>query len=251
MILKLDRVASRGKMARDIAHEINNYLAVLQGNLELMPMLLAKNDMPKVDEKLGLMKKTVANISTFTEGLSRFSDENSEFAKEDLNQLIENLLAFVKPQNKFDNIYIGTNLADDLPMVTIDASQIQLLIVSLLSNSAEALAETDDRKWIVVSTSVSDNGREFYIKFADGGPGIPEEYHERLFISRFSTRRDGNGLGLITCKNIVDNHRGEISYHKSEESKAIFIVRLPIEHPREDETTEINYAEDRSVPSAN
>jgi len=252
MILKLDRIASRGKMARDIAHEINNYLAVLQGNVELLPMLLAKNDMPKVDEKLSLMKKTVGNISTFTEGLSRFSDENSEFSKEDLNQLIENLLAFLKPQNKFDNIYIGTNLADNLPMVAIDAGQIQLLIVNILSNSAEALAESDDRKWIVVSTSRDENGRDFYLKFADSGPGIPEDYHERLFISRFSTRRDGNGLGLITCKNIVDNHQGEISYHKSEESKAIFIVKLPIEHTQEDDPpTEIITDSERSVPAVN
>ena len=165
---------------------------------------------------------------------------------------MENLLAFLKPQNKFDNIYIGTNLADNLPMVAIDAGQIQLLIVNLLSNSAEALADTDGKKWIVVSTSLDEDGRDFYLKFADSGSGIPEKYHERLFISRFSTRRDGNGLGLITCKNIVDNHQGEISYHMSEESKAIFIARLPIKRTQEDDSpTEIITGDKRSVPAVN
>jgi PAS domain S-box-containing protein len=230
MILRLDRIASRGKMARDIAHEINNYLAVLQGNLELLPIFIAGNDPGKTNSKIELMKNTVKNITTFTEGLSRYSDETSEFGKEDLNQLIENLLAFVKPQNKFDNIVIGTNLSEDLPMVEIDPTQIQHLIVNLLSNAAEAQIRTDDNKWIAISTSLDKTKKYFIIKIADGGPGLDEAYLDRLFIGRFSTKREGTGLGLITCKNIVNNHLGEISYHSSDESKAIFVIKIPVSH---------------------
>ncbi len=230
MILRLDRIASRGKMARDIAHEINNYLAVLQGNLELLPIFIAGNDPAKTSGKIELMKNTVRNITTFTEGLSRYSDEASEFGKEDLNQLIENLLAFVKPQNKFDNITIGTNLSEELPMVEIDPTQIQHLIVNLLGNAAEAQARTAGNKWIAITTSLDKTKKYFIIKVADGGPGLEEEYLDRLFIGRFSTKREGTGLGLITCKNIVNNHLGEISYHSSDESRAIFIVKIPVSH---------------------
>lgn len=250
MILRLDRIASKGKMARDIAHEINNYLAILQGNLELLPIILSANDPEKTTEKIELMKKTVHNITTFTEGLSRFSEENSAFEKEDLNQLVENLLAFVKPQNKFDNIFIGTNLSEDLPMVEIDTAQIQHLIVNLISNSAEALAESRSKKWMVISTALDESGDYFYIKVADSGPGIAEEYLDRLFISRFSSRREGTGLGLITCKNIVNNHKGEISYHSSDESKAIFIIKIPVSFSEmpDDDATEIYISSERKVP---
>jgi len=228
MILKLDRIASKGKMARDIAHEINNYLAILQGNLELVPLFLAKNDMAKLDQKLRVMKDTVAMISNFTDGLTRFSDENSEFAKEDLNQLIENLIAFLKPQNKFDNISICTNLSENLPLAEIDCSQIQLLIVNLMRNSAEAMAESTDGKWIVISTSYDESTQVVTIKFADSGPGVNEEYIPALFVRRFSSKRDGNGLGLITCKNIVENHKGEIKYSGNDDSKSIFTISFPV-----------------------
>ena len=228
MILKLDRIASRGKMARDIAHEINNYLAILQGNLELVPMFMAKNDNEKVEKKLGVMRDTVGKISTFTDGLTRFSDENSEFAKEDLNQLVENLIAFLKPQNKFDNIFICTNLSENLPLVQIDASQIQHLLVNLIRNAAEAVADLEDNCWIVLSTTIEEESKTAVIKVADSGEGVPPEHIGSLFVKRFSTKREGTGLGLMTCKNIVDNHNGELSYHSGEDSKSIFEVKIPI-----------------------
>lgn len=252
MVLKLDRIASKGKMARDIAHEINNYLAILQGNLELLPMIIAKNDHEKIDDRLKLLRNTVNNISTFTEGLTRFSDENSEFQKEDLNQLIENLIAFLKPQNKFDDIFIGTNLSEYLPMVTIDSSQIQLVITNILTNAAEALAGSEDGKWIAVSTALDETETHVYIKIANSGPGIDSKYVDNLFVKRFSTKKDGNGLGLITCKNIIDNHNGEISFHSTHESQAVFVIRIPVSREVEnsDDTVTMN-SEDSPTESIN
>ena len=236
MILKLDRVASRGKMARDIAHEINNYLAVLQGNLELLPMILEKDDHEKTLTKVNVMRETVGKISKFTDGLTQFSDENSEFHKEDLNQLIENLVAFLKPQNRFDEVLIGTNLAENLPLVEIDSSQVQLLLVSLIYNASESLAGFEGTRWIIISTSYEEASHEVCVKISDSGPGVSVDDIPKLFVTRFSTRRNGNGLGLITCKNVVDNHRGEISYHTGDESKAIFVVRIPASRERKEAT---------------
>jgi len=251
MILKLDRIATRGKMARDIAHEINNYLAILQGNLELIPIIMAKNDMEKVENKIGIMKDTVERITNFTEGLTRFSDENSEFAQEDLNQLIENLIAFLKPQNKFDDIMITTNLSDSIPLAEIDSSQIQHLLVNLINNGAEAVTdsgmESDD--WIVISTAYNEESREISITVADGGTGIKDEYVERLFVTRFSTKRKGTGLGLITCKNIVDNHNGEISYHACEESKSVFTVKIPVAHEIKESEEKIEVQSSKLITS--
>jgi PAS domain S-box-containing protein len=238
MILQLDRIGNRGKMARDIAHEINNYLAVLQGNLELIPMVLAKNETDKVEKKISIMKDTVAKIINFTEGLTRFSDDNSEFRKEDLNQLIENLIAFLKPQNKYDDIIITTNLSENVPLVEIDAGQIQHLLVNLIRNAAEAVQETknEGRKWIVISTHFDESTEDISIKVADGGAGIPAEHISKLFVKRFSSKKEGTGLGLITCKNIADNHLSEIQYHSSEESSSVFTIILPTKRSSSRET---------------
>ncbi len=234
MILKLDRVASRGKMAREVAHEINNYLAILQGNLELIPLLMAKGNYEKTGNKIEIMRDTVEKITRFTEGLTRFSDENSRFDKEDINQLIENLVAFIKPQNRFDNIRIETHLANNVPLVEIDAGQMQLLLVSLLNNASEALDDFEGDKTIKIQTTLSDSSGQCVITISDAGPGIPEEYHERLFTKRFSTRQKGNGLGLITCKNVVNNHKGEIAYKRTEDGATVFRVKVPIHHPAQD-----------------
>ncbi len=229
MVLKLDRIASRGKMARDIAHEINNYLAILQGNLELLPMLLNKGEQDKVAQKIDLMRGTVENITKFTKGLSRFSDENSDFNKEDLNQLIENLIAFVKPQNRFDNIEFETVLADNIPLVEIDVGQIQLLLVNLLYNAAEAMENSVEGRKVIIKSVFDEAHQNFAISVSDNGRGVGAEYREQLFVNRFSTKRGGNGLGLITAKNVVDNHHGQITYCPADPG-SIFTVVIPVHH---------------------
>jgi signal transduction histidine kinase len=113
------------------------------------------------------------------------------------------------------------------------------------------MADSTSKKWMVISTTVDEAGEYFYIKVADSGPGIAEEYLDRIFISRFSSRRDGTGLGLITCKNIVNNHGGEISYHSSDESRAIFIIKIPISNSvksDDDDATEIYVSSERKMP---
>ncbi len=226
MVIKLDRIASKGKMARDIAHEINNYLAILQGNLELLPMLLAKSDQEKVTKKIDLMRDTVDNITKFTKGLSRFSDENSDFSKEDLNQLVENLIAFVKPQNRFDNIEFETILADNIPLAEVDVGQIQLLLVNLLYNASEAMKDGGDFQKVVIATVYDEATGNFSISVTDNGKGVDPENRERLFVNRFSTKQGGNGLGLITAKNVADNHHGQLTYAPAEQG-SVFSVSIP------------------------
>ncbi len=239
MVIKLDRIASKGKMARDIAHEINNYLAILQGNLELLPMLLAKGDQEKVSKKIELMRGTVDNITKFTKGLSRFSDENSDFSKEDLNQLVENLIAFVKPQNRFDDIEFETILADNIPLAEVDVGQIQLLLVNLLYNASEATKDSNGSQKIVIATAYDENTGNFSISVTDNGCGVDPENRERLFVNRFSTKQGGNGLGLITAKNVIDNHHGQISY-ASAEPGSVFTVSIPCRRAVADEPESTN-----------
>ncbi|MBN2226495.1 MAG: PAS domain S-box protein [candidate division Zixibacteria bacterium] len=230
MVVQLDRFATRGKMARDIAHEINNYLAVLQGNLELLPLFIAREQYDKLGQKIEVMRQTVDNITRFTSGLSRFSDEASEFRKEDLNQLVQNLIAFVKPQNKFDNIRIESVLADTVPLVEINAGQVQVLLVNLLYNASEALESCEAERQITVTTRLAASGDRFCMDVINNGPLIPQDDRPKLFVQRFSTRRNGAGLGLITCKTVVDNHHGEIGYRDAD-GRSRFEITLPIAHP--------------------
>jgi len=241
MIISLDRYYTRGKMAGEIAHEINNYLAVLSGNIELMPLLLKKGDTDKANHRLEVMKKTVDKIVRFTEGLIDTNPDEASFEPADINQLVENTVAFLKPQNKFDHLEISTSLSPELSLVEIDVNQIQQLLVNLLYNSAEALKDQSGQKKISITTAVIGEGTEksVQIEVKDNGPGVIEGKEETLFIKRFTTKRKGNGIGLVTCRKIIDTHKGTIRYHKEGGAVFTFIIPMKRSQASSDTATEV------------
>lgn len=227
MMVRLDRYSTRGEMAGEIAHEINNYLAVLSGNIELMPLLLKKGDQEKISKKLEMMRMTCDKIAKFTDGLMDGGPDETTFYPHNLNQIIENVLAFLKPQNKFDRIEFQTELDSGLPLIPVDAGQMQQLLVNLVNNAADALADRKEGARVIVrSFRRSDDDRlRVNIEVQDNGPGVARDKLDLLFVTRFTTKPRGHGIGLITCKKIMDSHQGTISYRYDD--GAVFSVALP------------------------
>jgi PAS domain S-box-containing protein len=228
MMIRLDRYYTRGEMAGDIAHEINNYLAVLMGNLELLPILLKKGDTEKIDKKLEVMKSTVDRIARFANGLMDTPHDDAKFEQASMNQLVENIIAFLKPQNKFDCIDVRTDLSSDITLLYLDPGQIQQLLVNLIYNASEVLAGREGPKCICVSTAlVQIEGQDWaQVEVCDNGPGVPQTREGDLFTNRFTTKRKGHGIGLITCRKIMDLHHGTIGYRN--DNGAVFYIRLPL-----------------------
>ena len=240
MMIRLDRYYTKGEMAGDIAHEINNFLAILSGNIELMPLFLKKGDMEKITRKLDLMKGTVDKIARFTDGLMDVNDGNTKFDKIDINQLVETVLAFLKPQNKFDEVEVVTNLGHNIPLVEVDVGQIQQLVVNLVYNATEALTDKEGGKHIWISTDLTDGDGEPSLSLVveDDGPGVALEKESWLFKKRFTTKPTGHGIGLITCQKIIDIHNARISYART--SGAKFACCIPVNHRTSDERGEPN-----------
>lgn len=237
MMVRLDRNYTRGEMAGDIAHEINNYLAILSGNIELMAMLLDTGDRAKIDKKLGIMNDTTDKIARFTDGLMDVPQGETAFEKADLNQLVENVLAFLKPQNKFDKITIETELSTELPLVEMDSAKIQQLLVNFIYNAADAVQESNRDRQITICTRVllDSEQPEARIEVRDSGPGVEPSKQPLLFTKRFTTKRRGHGIGLITCRRIAETHGGEAGYDDATET--VFYCRFPITHPTTRSTT--------------
>lgn len=241
MMIRLDRYWTRGEMAGDIAHEINNFLAILLGNLELMPIIMAKGDDEKITKKLDLMKDTVDKIARFANGLMDSSQEDGQFELSSVNQLMENIIAFVKPQNRFDLIEVISRPSADVPILKVDPGMIQQLLVNLMFNAAEAMGTQEGEKRLTVTTSMveSDAGKLVQIEVRDNGPGVVPERVQNLFVERFTTKRKGHGIGLITCHKIVELHGGTISYRY--DNGSVFSVQLPVqanlEQPAESQET--------------
>ncbi len=226
MMIRLDRYCTRGEMAGDIAHEINNYLAVLMGNLELMPILLRKGNTEKIDKKLDVMKTTVDRVARFANGLMDTPQDELRFEPSSLNQVVENIIAFLKPQNRFDTIKIHTELSADIPVLHLDQGQIQQLLVNLVYNASDAIAGLEDERIIRVTTSMVEieGDKQARLAVCDNGSGVPEDKAEMLFNDRFTTKRKGHGIGLITCRKIVENHGGRMEYRYNEGAEFSFCI---------------------------
>ena len=233
MMVQVDRYATRGEMAGDIAHEINNYLAVLSGNLELLPLFLKRGQHEKITTKLEVMKDNVGRIARFADGLMDVSHGEASFEMTDINQLVQNLIAFLKPQNRFDGVELRSELDDSLPYAEADAGQIQQLLVNFTHNAADALDGLERRRVTIVTRLLeADDGSQIVrLEVRDTGPGVDEDKIDSLFRHRFTTKRKGHGYGLVTCRKIALAHRGRIGYEPEPEST--FFCELPLHHPSE------------------
>jgi len=227
MMISIDRMATRGVMAGEVAHEINNYLAVILGNVELLPLLLSRGQMEKVDKKLEVLKKSVSRIQRFAEGLMGYGGEDAVIQPGDLNQNIENLVAFVKPQNRYDGITFNLDLSPRLALVDFDSSQMQQLLVNLFNNAADALHEIEGERHIDVATAMLEDGTTVRISIKDNGGGLPEDLENVIFRERYLGRRRGRGFGLVIVKQILDKHHGSIGFESSPNGGTEFIITLP------------------------
>jgi len=226
MIIRLNRNYTKGEMAGDIAHDINNYLAILLGNIELIPMFLKKSQMEKVDQKLEQMKGTLEKIGKYAAGLMDSEHDEVILERIHINQVVENVLAFVRPQKKYSGIKIETNLSTEIPAFDADSAKMQQMMVNLLSNSCDAISNVEGEKRIEIKTFLTSDPNVFRIEVSDNGPGVLEEKRVNLFKSRFTTKRKGHGIGLITCRKIVDAHKGKVGFEFTDQS--LFFVELPI-----------------------
>lgn len=228
MMISIDRMVTRGVMAGEIAHEINNYLAVILGNIELLPLFLSRGEMDKVEKKLEVLRNSVARIQNFSEGLMGYGNEEAVIEPGDLNQNIENLIAFVKPQNRYDGIAFNLSLSHELPLVDFDSSQIQHMLLNLLNNAADALREKKSDRRIDIATELVDDRRSVLISIVDNACGLPSDLDEVIFKARYNGRRRGRGFGLMAVKRIIDRHAGVIDYVSVTDIGTTFKIKIPV-----------------------
>jgi two-component system NtrC family sensor kinase len=231
-LFDLQKFADKGLMASSIAHELNNFLALILGGVEIMQIAMAKGDMTKVDSTLGKLRVHVGNMERFTGGLTDYARLESNKEARDLNSIIGDVLSFLSVQKRFKQIKIVSELDSQLPGFRMDADQIAQLLLNLLNNAADAISESGrDDGQIVIGTGCE--AGKAVLTVSDNGIGIKVEAKTKIFKERVTTKQKGHGYGLVTCAKIVENHSGVIETESTEGMGTIFIIRLPITPPSE------------------
>jgi K+-sensing histidine kinase KdpD len=209
-----EKMVAKGEMAAAIGHELNNYLTTIMSSAQLLPRYIESDRIEKVSEKVDAIVDGIERMKRFTRGLMDFSALETEKSLNDLVPII-------------DDVVIQANIPPDMPAIMMDASQIHQVLLNLLFNAADALNSVGNKEGLV-EISVTYNKKEVTVRVIDNGPGIPEEMFTHLFESHITSKEKGHGLGLSTCKKIVEGHGGEIKASNNPNGGAGFTITLPM-----------------------
>jgi len=224
-----EKFIAKGEMAAAIGHELNNYLTAISTNAQLLAINLSKRSYNDIEGKVDVIMENVDHIKRFTDGLMDFNSLESKPVPYDLHRLIEDLVFFVHPQQAFKSVTFDIDIPSDLPQIFIDVGQIHQVLLNLFINSADVFTEqgNDSGEISVGAAMIPDSGL-IRIIIADNGTGIDEDIKSRIFEPHITSKKDGHGFGLWTCKRIIKNHGGSISASNAQDGGAVFEISLPI-----------------------
>jgi len=225
-LVQSEKLASLGKLAAGIAHEINNPLG---GILIYSHLLLEDTDKknPQYDNLKKIVKETT-RCKDIVKGLLQFArPKDPEMILTDINEILENSLYIMERQVLFQNINLKKEYSTDLPKIVADSAQLQQVFMNIIINAAEAM---DGDGTLSIRTFLGGDGKSIQIEFTDTGHGIKEEDKKRLFEPFFSTKEvgKGTGLGLAISYSIIQKHEGEIKVSSQEGKGSTFTVVIPV-----------------------
>ncbi len=235
-VILSEKLVARGEMAASIGHELNNYLAIIANNAELLSYNLERNKTDSLKTNSQQIIENISKMKRFTNGLMDFSKLETEYVAYDVNHLIEDLLFSLKAQSRFKDISFSLDLAEGLPRIEIDVGQIQQVLMNLLYNAADAIAEKEKEgppgsgdfdKKIIIKAYRDSQESIVGISVTDNGCGITEENMKKIFQLHFSTKQTGHGIGLSNCKKIIESHNGDIRIDSKAGEGTTFTIVLP------------------------
>ncbi|MEN8686315.1 MAG: cache domain-containing protein [Desulfuromonadales bacterium] len=217
------KMASLGVLSSGVAHEINNPLGVILGYAGYLENKLDPGDpnhhfIHEIKRESKRCKKIVQDLLNYAR------TPQPEFARTDLNQLLDQIISFAANHTDMHGVRISKQFIDDLPALSIDGDQIRQVAINLILNAGAAMA---DGGQLTVKTAQEDG--DAVISFADTGSGIAEADLERIFEPFYTTKDRGTGLGLAITRQIIEQHQGSIQMASRLNHGTTVTIRLPLE----------------------
>jgi two-component system NtrC family sensor kinase len=230
-LIQSEKMAAIGKLSAGVAHEINNPLTGILTNSSLMLEDLA-DDHPWREDVQTIVNETL-RCRKIVKGLLDFARQTKpQRTRLEMNQIVEDVLALVRNQTVFRAIAIEYDFEARLPAILADADQIRQVVLNIVLNAAEAMARGGTLR---LSSRAAAGGQSVELRFADTGPGIPEDVKARVFEPFFTTKRTGTGLGLSIAYGIVERHHGQLRVESTPGGGTTFVIVLPVGGEEDDD----------------
>ncbi len=239
-MLVVEKMASLGKLAAVMAHEINNPLAGIATYAKLLRRKVEKAGEGTDQESgkiLELMETEAKRCGKIVRNLLLFSRQRgARFTEEGLTPILERCALLVNHQAELEEVAIRLEVADALPVVQCDASQIQQVVLALVMNAIDAMKGGGT---LTLRADRHPTEEALVIEVSDTGVGIKAENLPHVFEPFFTTKEQGEGvgLGLSVVYGIVERHKGRVDVESQVGAGTTFRVTLPLHQPEEGEDT--------------
>jgi signal transduction histidine kinase len=226
VLMQQDKMASIGRLAAGVAHEINNPLTTILTSAMLMQEDIDPDD-PRYQE-LQTIGTEALRCRKIVSSLLDFARQTRPTMKlADFNEVIRGCVALTRKQAAFNDVTVEENLAEDLPAINMDKAQIEQALINLTLNAIET---TGPGGKITINSRFASKTDMVEITVSDTGKGISDEDVDRIFEPFYTTSESGTGLGLAITHGIIEQHGGTIEVESKMGQGTSFTIRLPLDN---------------------
>ncbi len=224
---RAESLASLTTLAAGVAHEIKNPLGSIGIHIQLIQKAIRGGtpvDPKTIEPFIDIVNEEVERLNRIVvDFLFAVRPMDTELAESDLNQVVSNLLDFVRYELEEANVVLAEELAENLPPLMLDEKYLKQAILNIIKNAISAMPQGG-----TLSVATERNGDEAILRITDTGEGMSDEVLAKIFEPYFTTRDFGSGLGLTLVYKVVKEHMGEIAVSSQEGRGATFTITLPI-----------------------
>jgi two-component system C4-dicarboxylate transport sensor histidine kinase DctB len=228
-LVQAGKLAALGQMSAALSHEINQPLAAARNYADSAAILIDRGEPVRAKDNIAQIMSLIDRMATIARHLRNVARKPDAPLKDvALPEAVAEALALVGP--RLAGAEVSVDLPQGLPMVRAGPVRMQQVLANLLSNAADAVDGSDDRR---IEISAVQSGARVLLSVRDHGPGVPAAIADRIFDPFFTTKRVGSGLGLglSISYNIMKDFGGDLRVAAAAGGGAIFTVDLAVAHP--------------------